>query len=73
MPREHGTGEVGTPRAIIGANDFPVIEMNRDAYDRMQCERRLEIVPGAGHLFEEPDALEEVARLARQWFERVLR
>jgi putative phosphoribosyl transferase len=53
---------------IVGSRDEPVIEMNREAYDRMTCERRLEIVPGATHLFEEPGTLEEVARLARDWF-----
>jgi len=57
---------------IVGGNDVPVIAMNRDAYDQMHCERRLEIVPGATHLFEEPGTLEKVAELAREWFTRYL-
>ena len=58
---------------IVGGNDVPVIAMNRQAYDQMRCERRLEIVPGATHLFEEPGTLERVADLARDWFTRYLR
>jgi dienelactone hydrolase len=57
---------------IVGGDDIPVIAMNRDAYDQMHCERRLEIVPGATHLFEEPGTLEKVAELARGWFTRYL-
>lgn len=57
---------------IVGGNDGPVIGMNREAYDQMTAHREMKIVPGAGHLFEEPGALEEVARLARAWFERYL-
>jgi putative phosphoribosyl transferase len=52
---------------IVGGND-DIIELNEMARDRMQCEVKLEIVPGATHLFEEPGALEEVARLASDWF-----
>ena len=60
---------VRAPRLlIVGGNDLPVIEMNEDAMARMNAEVRLEIVAGATHLFEEPGALEEVARLARDWF-----
>jgi putative phosphoribosyl transferase len=58
---------------IVGGNDIPVIAMNREAYDQMRCERHLEIVPGATHLFEEPGALEKVALLASDWFARCLR
>lgn len=54
---------------IVGGNDFPVIELNREALAQLRCEKRLVIVPGATHLFEEPGALDEVARLAREWFE----
>lgn len=54
---------------IVGGNDAPVIEMNRDALGRMRCEKQMQVIPGATHLFEEPGALEEVARLARQWFQ----
>jgi len=57
---------------IVGGNDVPVIAMNRDALARLRAEARLEIVPGATHLFEEPGALEAVARLARDWFTRFL-
>ncbi|HEV8657702.1 MAG TPA: dienelactone hydrolase family protein, partial [Thermoanaerobaculia bacterium] len=53
---------------IVGSYDVPVIAMNREAYDQMKCKRRMEIVPGASHLFEEPGTLEIVARLARDWF-----
>lgn len=58
---------------IVGSNDDPVIGMNRDAMARMMNAKvALEIVPGATHLFEEPGTLEEVARLARDWFVRFL-
>jgi len=55
---------------IVGGHDEPVIELNERARSQMRTEVRLEIVPGATHLFEEPGALEEVARLARHWFAR---
>ena len=57
---------------IVGGRDNPVIELNRDAFERLRCEKKLEIVPGATHLFEEPGALEEVAHFARDWFRRFL-
>lgn len=57
---------------IVGGRDTPVIEMNEAALAQLECVKRLEIVPGATHLFEEPGTLEEVARLARNWFERYL-
>ena len=57
---------------IVGGNDLLVIELNRAALAQLRCEKRLVIVPGATHLFEEPGALDEVARLAREWFERHL-
>jgi putative phosphoribosyl transferase len=57
---------------IVGGNDIEVIRMNQAAFDRLRCEKRLAIVPGATHLFEESGALDEVARLAREWFERHL-
>jgi putative phosphoribosyl transferase len=53
---------------IVGGNDDVVIELNEQARDRMRCEVKLEIVPGATHLFEEPGALEKVAKLASDWF-----
>jgi putative phosphoribosyl transferase len=53
---------------IVGENDKPVIEMNREALQQLACrECKLVIVPGATHLFEEPGTLEEVARLAGEW------
>ena len=57
---------------IVGGNDLPVIGMNREAMEQLRVEKRFEIVPGATHLFEEPGALEEVARLAAGWFVRHL-
>jgi dienelactone hydrolase len=57
---------------IVGGNDAQVIQLNRAAFAQLRCEKELVIVPGATHLFEEPGALEEVARLARGWFERHL-
>lgn len=58
---------------IVGELDVPVIGMNREAMARMGNARvQMEIVPGATHLFEEPGTLEEVARLARDWFLRYL-
>ena len=53
---------------IVGGNDDIVIELNEQARDRMRCEAKLEIIPGATHLFEEPGALEKVAQLASDWF-----
>lgn len=53
---------------IVGGADHGVIELNRAAYARLQCEKRLAIVPGATHLFEEPGTLEEVSGLAAAWF-----
>ncbi|MBW4492830.1 MAG: dienelactone hydrolase family protein [Oscillatoria princeps RMCB-10] len=57
---------------IVGGNDLPVIDMNRGALEKLGAEKKLEIVPGATHLFEEPGALEEVAQLARDWFAHYL-
>lgn len=53
---------------IVGGNDDIVIELNEMARDQMVCEVQLEIIPGATHLFEEPAALEQVAKLASEWF-----
>lgn len=55
---------------IVGGDDYAVIEMNREALDKLTVEKGLRIVPGATHLFEEPGTLEEVARLASDWFVR---
>ena len=54
---------------IVGGRDVQVLRLNRDALKALSCEKKLEIIPGAGHLFEEPGALEEVARLACDWFQ----
>lgn len=53
---------------IVGGRDSTVLDLNRRAQRELRCENRLEIVPGATHLFEEPGALDEVARLAGDWF-----
>lgn len=53
---------------IVGGDDTQVIELNRQAAKRMARAPRLEIVPGASHLFEEPGKLEQVAGLASEWF-----
>ncbi len=58
---------------IVGGYDEPVIELNQRAYDELSCEKELVIVPGATHLFEEPGALEEVARFAADWFVKHLK
>jgi pimeloyl-ACP methyl ester carboxylesterase len=58
---------------IVGGQDFGVIELNERAYRELACEKRLEIVPGAGHLFEEPGTLDRVVALARDWFAPRLR
>ena len=57
---------------IVGGDDVPVIGMNREAMAQMRAETELVIVPGASHLFEEAGTLEEVARLANDWFRRHL-
>jgi putative phosphoribosyl transferase len=57
---------------IVGGNDVQVIALNRAALAQLRCEKQLVIVPGATHLFEEPGALDQVALLARDWFERHL-
>jgi dienelactone hydrolase len=57
---------------IVGGEDREVIELNRRAFAQLRCEKRLEIIPGATHLFEEPGALEAVARLASTWFRHFL-
>ena len=58
---------------IVGGLDYPVIEMNQTALAQLHCEKELILVPGATHLFEEPGTLNEVARLAAEWFRKHLR
>jgi len=57
---------------IVGGRDPEVLELNRAAYDQLNCLKRLEVVPGATHLFEEPGTLRTVALLASEWFLRHL-
>ena len=67
-------GQVEAPTLlIVGGGDRVVLSLNREAQAAMTAECRLEVVPGATHLFEEPGALERVSRLARDWFLRWLR
>lgn len=62
--------EVSAPTLlIVGGTDTEVLRLNREALRAMQCRKRLEVVPGASHLFEEPGALDAVAHLAGAWFE----
>jgi putative phosphoribosyl transferase len=67
---EYALGSVRAPTLlIVGGEDVPVIAMNQDALAKLRCpEKKLVIVPGATHLFEEPGTLEQVARLASEWF-----
>jgi putative phosphoribosyl transferase len=70
---EQALGLVKSPvLLIIGGHDREVIELNRVAAEQMDCPLRIEIVPGATHLFEEPGALERVAQLAAKWLTRHL-
>ncbi len=57
---------------MVGGNDYAVIQMNRQALARLTAPKEMKIIPGASHLFEEPGTLEEVSRLAREWFLRYL-
>jgi putative phosphoribosyl transferase len=62
-------GEVRAPTLlIVGGQDLGVLELNEQAFAQLQCEKSLEIVPGATHLFEEPGALDRVIDLAGRWF-----
>jgi putative phosphoribosyl transferase len=53
---------------LVGSDDTTVLELNEDAAARLRCETRIDVIPGATHLFVEPGTLDEVARLARDWF-----
>lgn len=57
---------------IVGELDFKVKELNQGFYDKLNCEKKLEIVPGATHLFEEEGALQQVTLLAKKWFKQHL-
>lgn len=65
--------EVEAPTLLIsGGNDEPVTSLNIAAYRKLRCPKELAIIPGASHLFEEPGALDEVARRTADWFRRYL-
>lgn len=69
----HALSQVTAPTLlIVGGNDGVVVDLNRKAMRQLRAEHKLETIPGATHLFEEPGALEKVAHLAREWFERHL-
>jgi pimeloyl-ACP methyl ester carboxylesterase len=71
---EERLGEVGAPTLfIVGGDDTQVLELNREAYDQLSCEKELHVVEGAGHLFEGEGELEEVADVAADWFAETLR
>jgi putative phosphoribosyl transferase len=72
LAAEHLPNVLAPTLLIVGGHDEPVIEMNRAALALLQTEKELVIVPGATHLFEEPGTMEEVSRLARDWFLRFL-
>jgi dienelactone hydrolase len=57
---------------IVGGNDTQVLRLNREAHDKLECEKELMIVPGATHLFDEPGALDQVIDGAKDWFTRHL-
>ncbi|WP_235914965.1 dienelactone hydrolase family protein [Flagellimonas ochracea] len=57
---------------VVGGWDRMVIDLNQKAYDQLKCKKRLEIIPQASHLFEEPGKLEEVASISAKWFDRWL-
>ena len=57
---------------IVGGDDEPVLQWNRNSYDRLTCEKSLVVIPGATHLFPEPGAYEQVAEQAAEWFVRHL-
>jgi pimeloyl-ACP methyl ester carboxylesterase len=70
---EEALGRVRAPTLlVVGGRDLAVLELNRRALAALRVESELAVVPGAGHLFEEPGALDEVARLAAAWFCRYL-
>jgi putative phosphoribosyl transferase len=63
-------GADGPALVLEGELNVPVIEMNEEAYARLRCGKEIRIGPGASHLFAEPGTLEEVARLAAEWFQK---
>ena len=78
LARDEYLNQVRAPTLLlVGENDEPVIELNQEAHDKLKLlkedEKRLTIIRGATHLFEEPGKLEQVAQLASEWFARFLR
>lgn len=64
-------GDIQAPTLfIVGGNDEVVLQLNQQAYELLRCPKKLEVIPGASHLFEEVGALEEVARLTGRWFSK---
>ncbi len=57
---------------ILGSKDTEVIDLNKKAYEQLQCDRKIEIVDGASHLFEEPGTLNEAANLSAAWYDLYL-
>lgn len=67
----HDLARVQAPTLLlVGGADTEVLQLNREAYAQLRCEKELAVIPGATHLFEEPGTLEEVARQAAAWFGR---
>ena len=67
-----GRPDLATTLFIVGSRDTDVISMNQRAYEKLKCRKKLEIIPGAGHLFEEPGKLRAVAEISATWFLRWL-
>lgn len=57
---------------IVGSLDYDVLQLNKEAYIQLECEKKLEVVEGGTHLFEEPGMMEKVCELAAAWFEKYL-
>jgi pimeloyl-ACP methyl ester carboxylesterase len=72
LAAEHLADVVSPTLLIVGGADDLVLELNRRALAQLRCEAELHVVPGAGHLFDEPGALEAVAEYAAAWFTRFL-
>jgi putative phosphoribosyl transferase len=72
LARDHLSAVEAPTLLIVGGDDYVVIELNKQALRLLCCHKELVIIPGATHLFEEPGTLEEVARLAKEWFVRYL-
>jgi putative phosphoribosyl transferase len=72
LARDYLCGVAAPTLLIVGGDDEPVIRLNEEALRLLSCPKQLVIVPGATHLFEEPGTLEEVSRLAKEWFVQYL-